>query len=200
MARHAHWISDPSATSVAFGPFRVFPLQRLLTRKGDPVRIGSRAFEILLALLERPGELVTSDALIARVWPSTFVAQANLAVQIAGLRRALGDGVGQSRYVINSPGRGYRFVAPVTVEAEFSSDAPAAAPKRASAVPLKAVRAAKDGDGILALTHELQQRGALTLAPQGGGKGAVALAVVEKLLGGDRNGVWLLDLRSLGEG
>src|SRR5437879_4926863 len=122
MARNAQWVSHPSATSLAFGPFRVFPLQRLLTREDHPVRVGSRAFEILVALLERRGELVTKDELIALVWPNTFVGHANLAVQIAGLRRALGDGVGQTRYVINIPGRGYRFVAPVTEETEFSSD------------------------------------------------------------------------------
>jgi Transcriptional regulatory protein, C terminal len=74
---------------------------------------GSRAYDILLALLERPGELVTKEQLIARVWPNTFVESVNLAVQVAGLRRALGDRVGQARYVINIPGRGYRFVAPL---------------------------------------------------------------------------------------
>jgi DNA-binding winged helix-turn-helix (wHTH) protein len=200
MARSTRWISDPSATSLAFGPFRAFPLQRLLTRDGHLVRVGSRAFEILIALLERPGELVTKDELIARVWPNTFVEHANLAVQIAGLRRALGDGVGQTRYVINIPGRGYRFVAPVTVETEFSADAPDTADWRAPALPLKAVRATTDADSVRELAQKLQQQGAFTVAPQGGGKAAVALAVVEKLLGGDSNGVWLLDLRPLADG
>jgi DNA-binding winged helix-turn-helix (wHTH) protein len=200
MAKSTHWVSDPSATSIAFGLFRVFPLQRLITRDGQPVRIGSRAFEILLALIERPGELVTKDQLIARVWPNTFVEHSNLAVQIAGLRRVLGDGVGQNRYVINSPGQGYSFVASITVETEFFAEEPANAVGRASALPLKAMRASRDAKTVRELTHKLQQQGSLSLAPQGGGRAAVALAVVDKLLRGDSSGVWLLDLRSLAEG
>jgi DNA-binding winged helix-turn-helix (wHTH) protein len=199
MAKSAHWISDPSATSIAFGPFRLFPIQRLLTENGEPVRIGSRAFDILLTLLERPGELVTKEELIARVWPNTFVEAANLAVQIAGLRRALGDGVGQTRYVINIPGRGYRFVAPVTAETEFSSDGQVAALERAPELPVRSSRATASAEGLNELTQKLQQQGVLTVARQGGSKAAVALAVVEKLLGGDSSGLWLLDLRPLGD-
>ena len=199
MARNTQRISDPSATSIVFGPFRVFPIRRLLTQDGDPVRIGSRAFDILLALLERPGELVTKEELVARVWPKTFVGSDNLAVQIAGLRRALGDGAGQARYVINIPGRGYRFVAPVTVEAELSSDAPATSVRRGPTVPVKSLRPMAGAQSIEELARKLQQQGVLTVPRRGGGKAAVALAVMEKLLGGD-SGVWLLDLRPLGEG
>ena len=196
MATNAHWICDPSASSIAFGPFRVFPLQRLLTRDDQPVRIGSRAFDILLTLLERPGELVTKDELIARVWPSTFVEHANLAVQIAGLRRALNDAVGQARYVINIPGRGYRFVASVTVEAEVSLEPPTDRLPRLSA---KSMRAATDAESVERLAQRLRQEGVLAVAGQSGGRAAVALAVVERLLGGERDGVWLLDLRPLAD-
>ncbi len=79
-----------------------------------PVRLGSRALEILIALVERPGELVSKNELMARVWPSTFVEEGNLKVQVAGLRRALGDSRGSNRYLATVPGRGYRFVAPVS--------------------------------------------------------------------------------------
>lgn len=178
----------------------MFPLQRRLTREDQPVRIGSRAFEILVALIERAGELVTKDELIARVWPNTFVAETNLAVQIAGLRRALGDGAGQSRYVSNTPGRGYRFVAPVTVETELSSDAPDSADERRSVLPSWAARATIDAESVRELTHTLQQQGLLTVAPANGGSAAVALAVVDKLLRGGGSGVWLLDLRPLADG
>jgi DNA-binding winged helix-turn-helix (wHTH) protein len=199
MARNTQRISDPSATSIAFGPFRVFPIRRLLTQDGDPVRIGSRAFDILLALLERPGELVTKEELVARVWPNTFVGGDNLAVQIAGLRRALGDGAGQTRYVINIPGRGYRFVAPVTVEAELSSNAPRTSVGRRPTLPVKSLRAMADAQSIEELAQKLQQQGVLSVPRRGSSKASVALAVVEKLLGGD-SGVWLLDLRPLAEG
>ena len=113
MGTNAHWTGEASVASIAFGPFRLFPRQRLLTENGEPARIGSRAYDILLALLGCPGELVPKEQLIARVWPNTFVESANLAVQVTGLRRALGDRVGQARYVINIPRRGYRFVAPL---------------------------------------------------------------------------------------
>ncbi len=199
MATNTRWISDPSATSIAFGPFRVFPMRRLLTEDGEPVRIGSRAFDILLALLERPGELVTKEELTARVWPNTFVGSANLAVQIAGLRRALGDGIRKTRYVINIPGRGYRFIAPVSVETEFSAEAAAPVARRDHDLPAHSSRAVAPAEDFDELAQKLQQRGLLTILGQGSDKAAVALAVVEKLVRGDRNGLWLLDLRPLGE-
>jgi DNA-binding winged helix-turn-helix (wHTH) protein len=103
--------------AISFGSFQLFPRQFLLLRDGRPIRIGSRALEMLIALLEKPGDLVSKEDLMARVWPNTFVEPANLTVQVAGIRRALGDGRGGNRFLINIPGRGYRFVAPVRVSA-----------------------------------------------------------------------------------
>jgi DNA-binding winged helix-turn-helix (wHTH) protein len=111
---------NSAATSIRFGSFSLWPARRLLMQDIQPVRIGSRALDILIALLERPGELVTKDELMSRVWPNTFVAPANLTVHIAALRRALGDGRDGNRFLINIPGRGYRFVAPVTLPEEFT--------------------------------------------------------------------------------
>ena len=108
------------ATSICFGSFSLWPARRLLMQDNQPLRIGSRALDILIALLERPGELVTKDELMSRVWPNTFVEPANLTVHIAALRRALGDGRDGNRFLINIPGRGYRFVAPVTLPEEFN--------------------------------------------------------------------------------
>ncbi len=106
---------NSAATSIRFGAFCLWPVRRLLLQDNQPVRIGSRALDMLIALLERPGDLVTKDELMARVWPNTFVEPANLTVHIAALRRALGDGRDGNRFLINIPGRGYRFVAPVTL-------------------------------------------------------------------------------------
>ena len=99
--------------AIAFGPFRLFPAQQLLLEDERPLRLGSRALEILTFLTARPGELVSKEDLIARVWPDTFVEEGNLRVHIAALRRTLGDGQAGNRYVMTVPGRGYRFVAPV---------------------------------------------------------------------------------------
>src|SRR5262245_18041920 len=104
--------------AISFGPFRLLPSQQLLLEDGKPVHLGSRALDILIALAEHPGEIVSKEDLIARVWPDIFVEEGNLRVHIAALRRALGDGQAGRRYVANIPGRGYRFVAPVSLSAE----------------------------------------------------------------------------------
>ena len=105
-----------AATSeVSFGPFRLFPAQFLLLEGDKPVPLGSRALEILIALLERPGELVTKEELMNLIWPNVFVEPANLTVHISALRRALRDGREGNRFIINIPGRGYRFVASIQV-------------------------------------------------------------------------------------
>ncbi|MDL2400280.1 winged helix-turn-helix domain-containing protein [Rhizobium mayense] len=90
-------------------------MQFLLLERGKPVPLGSRALEILIALLERPGELVSKQDLMARVWPNIFVEPANLTVHMSALRRTLRDGRDGNRFIINIPGRGYRFVASVEV-------------------------------------------------------------------------------------
>src|SRR5262245_33030178 len=95
---------DPAATCFSFGPFRLSRTQRLLTKRGKPVRIGSRAFDILLVLLERHGQLVTRQELMARVWPDTLVAPITLAVHVSALRRGLRDGRSGNRYVLAIPG------------------------------------------------------------------------------------------------
>lgn len=174
-------MAQAALTSLAFGRFRLFPRQRLLTTSGKPVHIGSRAFDILVALLECPGELVSKEELIARVWPSTIVEQANLAVQIAGLRRALDDGRRGNRYVVNIPGRGYRFVAPVTVEANTSAE-PAARPRRLETLPAHSTKPIAASGGNDEPGQTLQRRLLAILRSGGVGKTKAALALMESLL------------------
>jgi DNA-binding winged helix-turn-helix (wHTH) protein len=109
-------------TEVSFGPFRLLPTQFLLLEGDRPVRVGSRALEILVVLLERPGQLVSKQELMARVWPDVFVEPANLTVHLSALRRALRDGREGNRFIINIPGRGYSFVASVAVAGRVESD------------------------------------------------------------------------------
>src|SRR5271170_8481942 len=115
-------MADPADFSTerafAFGSFRLLPSRRLLFDGETPVHLGSRALEILIALVERPGELIGKKELLSRVWPRTHVAEGNLKCQVAALRRALGDGRDGRRYLDTSPGQGYRFVAPVEAENE----------------------------------------------------------------------------------
>ena len=101
-----------TAREISFGPFRLLPAQFLLLEGDKPVLLGSRALHILMVLLERPGELVTRQELMARVWPNLFVDPATLTVHISALRRALRDGRDGNRFIINVRGRGYCFVTP----------------------------------------------------------------------------------------
>src|SRR5262245_33994012 len=86
--------AEPRAVpiEISFGPFRSRPTQFLLLEGNNSVPIGGRALEILIALLERPGELVSKQELIDRAWPNVFVEPANLTVHISALRRTLLDG------------------------------------------------------------------------------------------------------------
>ena len=105
---------ESSVAAIRFGAFCLLPRQRLLLEADEPVPIGSRALDILIALIERRGELVTRRELMLRVWPGITVVDANLSVHIAALRRALRDGQAGNRYLVTTPGQGYRFVAPIS--------------------------------------------------------------------------------------
>ncbi len=97
-------------TVLEFGRFRVLPRQRQILVDGEPLDLGGRAFDLLLALIEARGSLVSKDELLRRVWPSTVVEESNLKVQISVLRRALGT---DRDFIQTDFGRGYRFTAAV---------------------------------------------------------------------------------------
>jgi DNA-binding winged helix-turn-helix (wHTH) protein len=98
---------------ICFGPFRLSITGRVLAKGSAPVRLGSRALDILIALVERPAEVVTKKELFARVWPDLVVDEGNLRYHVSALRKALGEGGSGTRYVTNVSGRGYCFVGPV---------------------------------------------------------------------------------------
>jgi DNA-binding winged helix-turn-helix (wHTH) protein/tetratricopeptide (TPR) repeat protein len=119
-----------------FGKFRCDPQEQLLLSEGRPVPLSPKAFEILLALIQSKGRLLTKDALMHQVWPDSFVEEGNLTVNISALRRALGENPGEQQYIETVPRRGYRFVAPVIVhhEGENKTDsAPEAEPTKPAA-------------------------------------------------------------------
>jgi len=106
-----------------FGAFCLLPAQRILLEDGKPVNLGSRALDVLVALVESAGDTIHKDKLIARVWPDTIVDEGNLRFQVAALRKALGDGRGGNRFIANISGRGYTFVAPVMREHAHADNA-----------------------------------------------------------------------------
>ena len=99
--------------SYEFGPFRLDAAEHLLLRDGEAVPLTPKAFDLLLALVERHGHLLEKEELLKKVWPDTFVEEANLASNISQLRKALGDGENGQRYIETVPKRGYRFMAGV---------------------------------------------------------------------------------------
>ena len=109
IARKPHGWAFMVKREIEFGPFSLSLTRRQLRKDGVAVPLGSRAFELLLALVERQGRIVTKDELLAEVWPGTVVEENNLQVQVSALRKALGDGPDGSRYLLTVPGRGYRF-------------------------------------------------------------------------------------------
>ncbi len=100
-------------TFYEFGGFRVDPVRRRLMLGREQVPLTPKAFSILLVLLERRGEVVEKEDLIQKVWPDTFVTEANLTQNVSSLRKALGERANDHRYVVTVPGRGYSFVAEV---------------------------------------------------------------------------------------
>jgi DNA-binding winged helix-turn-helix (wHTH) protein len=157
---------------VLFGQYRLLAAQRLLLEGGKPVRLGSSAFDILTALVERAGAIVGKDELIARAWPATFVDEANLKIQVSALRRALGDGQGDNRYIATVVGRGYNFVAPIREE-EPSRASPSrtVAPAAPHNLPFAATRMIGREETATALVARLsRQRLATVVGPGGIGK------------------------------
>ena len=185
-----------SEREISFGPFRLLPHQRLLTKAGTEARVGSRALDILIALLERPGKLVTRRELMERVWPQTVVVEANLNVNIAALRRALGDGHDGNRYLVTIPGRGYRFVASVTFS-DFNLRDPTAL-RPSNDLPTPITRLVGRDEIVKQLAADLRQHVFVTIAGPGGiGKSSVALAVAAELMGNYQHGFFWVDLTSI---
>lgn len=181
----------------SFGPFRFLPSQQLLLEGTNPVRLGSRGLALLATLVERPGEVVSKAELMARVWPSTMVEASNLKVNMSALRRALGEGQSDRRYVATVTGHGYRFVAPVQISAPDIPPAPVPTPGPHN-LPASSSRTIGRAATVDALLKQLSQHRLITIVGAGGiGKTTVALAVAETLIADYDHGVWLVDLAPL---
>ena len=119
-------MSNPDNHLYEFGPFQLDPTQRHLLRAAEPVRLQPLAFDLLLLLVQRRGQLVKKDELIKQLWPKTNVEESNLSNYVWILRKELGD---TEKYIETVPKHGYRFVADVSVvqaqEAEESAPVPA---------------------------------------------------------------------------
>jgi DNA-binding winged helix-turn-helix (wHTH) protein/tetratricopeptide (TPR) repeat protein len=101
-----------------FGEFLLDPQRRVLLRATEPVALTAKAFDTLLALVERHGRLVGKDELMHLLWPRVVVEEANLSQNVFFVRKALGESAQTSRYIVTVQGKGYRFAEPVeTIQA-----------------------------------------------------------------------------------
>jgi predicted ATPase/DNA-binding winged helix-turn-helix (wHTH) protein len=186
--------NDPG---VAFGQFRLFRARHLLLEGDTPVRLGSRARDLLTALLEQPGQAVSKEALCARIWPNVVVEEGTLRAQVAVLRKALRDGQNGRRYIANIAGRGYAFVGQLSAA---TAQAPVAAELPETAAPLPTARLFGRTDVIETLRQRFAEHRLVTIVGPGGiGKTSTALALADRLRPGLRDGVCFVDLAPLAD-
>lgn len=183
-----------------FGDYRLVPSRQLLLRGDRPVRVGSRALELLRMLVEHPGRLLSKAELIACAWPNTHVHEDNLKVNIAALRRALGDTGSDLPIIATVPGRGYRFVATVQVEHAPPADAPAAVTSfREGGLPALSGIVGREDD-IARIAEMLAWRRFLTIVgPAGVGKTTVAVAAARQAAACHPDGACFVDFAAIGD-
>jgi predicted ATPase/DNA-binding winged helix-turn-helix (wHTH) protein len=185
---------------LCFGSFSLFAAERLLKKADEPIPLGGRALDILIALLERAGEVVTHKELISSAWPDVVVEGTNLRAHIAALRKALGDGRDGARYVSNVAGVGYCFVAPVTrpsamQTARVTGITPT---ERVQRLPPRLTRMVGRDDTVRSLAQQLQMwRFVSIVGPGGVGKTTVAISVAHALVDGFHDAVFFIDLAAL---
>jgi Tol biopolymer transport system component/DNA-binding winged helix-turn-helix (wHTH) protein len=97
-----------------FGPFRLAAAEHRLYRNGEVIMLPPKEFDLLLLLVQNPGQVMNRESLIKALWPNTVVEEANLNVHISALRKALAERSGEQHYIETLPRLGYRFIAPVT--------------------------------------------------------------------------------------
>ena len=184
-----------------FGRFEVRPLQRQLLVDSKEAKLGARAFDVLLTLIERSDRLVTKHELLDAVWPGLVVEENNLVVQIGTLRKLLGPST-----IATIPGRGYRFTARIEDETARPAatgsvhDAPRATPALCAPtnLPLHLAPLYGRSDGVAAIKHELDGHRLVTLVGPGGiGKSRLAQAVAHGLIERWPDGVWMVELSGL---
>jgi predicted ATPase/DNA-binding winged helix-turn-helix (wHTH) protein len=183
-------IADPqlrwpvSQDVICFGPFRLSVTERVLEKSGVRIRLGSRALDILIALVERPAEVVSKKELIAKVWPDLVVDEGSLRFHVLALRKALGQERSSStRYVTNVSGRGYCFVAPISRAASQPEPLRNSLAHSPIGLPPCPTRMVGRDETVRLISKELTARRFLTIVGSGGiGKTTLAAAVGHTML------------------
>jgi predicted ATPase/DNA-binding winged helix-turn-helix (wHTH) protein len=190
--------SRGSAAGYRFGRFELLPAERILRVDGQPSRLNPRAFDVLIALVERSGRLVSKNELLELVWPTLIVEENNVEVQISALRKLLGP-----QAIATVPGRGYQFT--LLANETDSHAAPREDRVEQTALPrgnLPAQLPPLYGriNEVVALTRLFERHRLVSVVGPGGiGKTRVALAVAHGLRGRYADGVWIIELASLSD-
>lgn len=154
-------------SEASFGPFRLIPSRQMLLHGDTPLHLGSRAYGVLLALVENAGQVVDKQTLMTRAWGGLHVEECNLRTAIASLRRVLNVGTASS-YVATVPRGGYRFVSPVTFASALTA-------RHGLRTPLSKV-IGRDSE-ILRLVEDIDRHRLITVVGPGGiGKTTTALS------------------------
>ena len=114
-------VERDSESLVEFDRFAFDPVRRVLSEQGVPVSLTAKAFDVLLALIENRDRVISRTEIMDLVWPETEVEEGNLTQHISMLRKVLGEGAGENRFIVTVPGRGYRFVGDLVKRSEPSS-------------------------------------------------------------------------------
>ena len=109
---------------IRFGPFQVDPRTWSLSRGGDAVDLSPRLVEILAAIVEKKGEIVTKDELLDRFWPGINISENTLTRAIADIRKALGEQASEPQYIQTLARRGFRFISDSSVKRSALEDDP----------------------------------------------------------------------------
>jgi predicted ATPase/DNA-binding winged helix-turn-helix (wHTH) protein len=177
----------------SFGPFRVHATERLLEKNGTALKIGSRALDILITLLEHAPEVVSKRDLMRRVWGQLIVDEVSLRFHVAALRKRLGDGDSSVSYIANISGRGYCFAEEVTwTEARAR---PGKAPTAAPQLPREPLLMVGRDPVVRELTAQLKKQRFVSIVGAGGiGKTTIALTLAHRMLSEFKGAVHFLDL------
>src|SRR4051812_21491211 len=174
-----------------FGHFELQPNQRRLLKDGDAISLRPRAFDLLVALVDRAGHLVTKDELLDQAWPGMVVEEAALHVQVSALRKVLGAGA-----ITTVSGRGYQFTLPVTKRDGETNQAP----RSTHNLPYQVTSFVGREQEIAQLEELGSANRLMTLIGAGGaGKTRLGIEVARRLLDAFPDGAWLVELAALSD-
>ena len=198
-------LTSETPAIIEFGRFRVAPHRRELLADGQPVRLGGRSFDVLMALIDGQGAVVGKDALMGRVWPNRIAEESSLHVQIAALRNAFGADRNLIRTI---SGRGYQFTGEIsTVAASPDTQAVARTAVQVPAPPRPPTNLTEPVSELIGRDVEVEEvlgltatHRLVTLTGAGGiGKTRLGLEVARRLLPEFADGVWVIELAPLSD-